>query len=102
MNRSTPGLPVHHQLPEFTQTHVRQIAFQKALHIYTLFHDGFPGYSDSEESTCNAENVGLIPESGRSLGEGNVTHFNIPAWEIPWREEPGGPQSMALQRVGHD
>ena len=23
INRSTPGLPVHHQLPEFTQTHVR-------------------------------------------------------------------------------
>ena len=22
MNRSTPGLPVHHQVPEFTQTHV--------------------------------------------------------------------------------
>ena len=22
LNRSTPGLPVHHQLPEFTQTHV--------------------------------------------------------------------------------
>ena len=26
MNRSTPGLPVHHQLPEFTQTHVHQIS----------------------------------------------------------------------------
>ena len=25
MNRSTPGLPVHHQLPEFTQTHVRWV-----------------------------------------------------------------------------
>ena len=25
MNRSTPGLPVHHQLPEFTQTHVQQV-----------------------------------------------------------------------------
>ena len=25
MNRSMPGLPVHHQLPEFTQTHVHQI-----------------------------------------------------------------------------
>ena len=24
-NRSTPGLPVHHQLPEFTQTHVRRV-----------------------------------------------------------------------------
>ena len=25
MNHSTPGLPVHHQLPEFTQTHVHRI-----------------------------------------------------------------------------
>ena len=24
-NHSTPGLPVHHQLPEFTQTHVQQV-----------------------------------------------------------------------------
>ena len=26
MNRSTPGLPVHHHLPEFTQTHVHQVS----------------------------------------------------------------------------
>ena len=26
MNRKTPGLPVHHQLPEFTQTHVHQVS----------------------------------------------------------------------------
>ena len=25
MNRSTPGLPIHHQLPEFTQTHVHRL-----------------------------------------------------------------------------
>ena len=25
INRSTPGLPVHHQLPEFTQTHVHRV-----------------------------------------------------------------------------
>ena len=25
MNRSTPGLPIHHQLPEFTQTHVHWV-----------------------------------------------------------------------------
>ena len=25
MNHSTPGLPVHHQLPEFTQTHVHPV-----------------------------------------------------------------------------
>ena len=26
MNRSTPGLPVHHQLPEFTQTHMHRVS----------------------------------------------------------------------------
>ena len=26
MNRSTPGLPVHHQLPEFTHTHIHQVS----------------------------------------------------------------------------
>ena len=27
MNLSTPGLPVHHQLPEFTQTHIHQVSY---------------------------------------------------------------------------
>ena len=31
-----------------------------------------------------------------------VTHSNIHAWKIPWTKEPGGQQSMGLQRVGHD
>ena len=30
-----------------------------------------------------------------------TTHSSILAWEIPWTEEPGGLQSMGLQRVGH-
>ena len=32
---------------------------------------GFPGDSEGKESTCNAADPGLIPELGRSLGEGN-------------------------------
>ena len=32
---------------------------------------GFPGGSDGKESTCNAGDLGSIPGSGRSLGEGN-------------------------------
>ena len=32
---------------------------------------GFPGGSDSKESTCNAGDLGLIPGLGRSPGEGN-------------------------------
>ena len=31
-----------------------------------------------------------------------ASHFSILAWKIPWSEEPGGLQSMGLQRVGHD
>ena len=44
----------------------------------------------------------------RSLGredpleKGMSTHSNILAWRIPWTEEPGGPQSMGSQRVGHN
>ena len=33
---------------------------------------GFPGGSDGKESACNAGNLGSIPGSGRSSGEGNV------------------------------
>ena len=44
----------------------------------------------------------------RSLGwedpleKGMATHSSLLAWEIPWTEEPGGLQSMGLQRVGHN
>ena len=33
MNCSTPGLPVHHQLPEFTQTHVHQVGDATSSHL---------------------------------------------------------------------
>ena len=34
--------------------------------------------------------------------KGIATHSSTLAWKIPWTEEPGGLQSMGLQRVGHD
>ena len=54
---------------------------------------------------ANAEEAGDV---GSSLGwedpleEGMATHCSVLAWRIPWTEEPGGLQSMGLQRVGHD
>ena len=36
------------------------------------------------------------------LEEETATHSSILPWEIPWTEEPGGLQSMRLQRAGHD
>ena len=44
----------------------------------------------------------------RSLGwenpleEGMATHSSMPAWRIPWTEEPGRLQSVGSQRVGRD
>ena len=35
MNLSTPGLPVHHQLPEFTQTHALSINHLRSFTIIT-------------------------------------------------------------------
>ena len=36
------------------------------------------------------------------LEKGMATYSSILAWEIPWTEEPGGLQSMGLQKVGYD
>ena len=45
-----------------------------------------------------------VPSLGREdpLEKGMATHSSILAWRSPWTEEPGGLQSMGLQRVGHD
>ena len=61
------------------------------------------GGSDGKESTCNAGNMGSIPESGTSAGGGgNGYHSSILAWEIPWIEEPDGLQSVGSQKGGQD
>ena len=56
-----------------------------------------------------AKNLLAMQEMGvRSLGgedppeKGMAAHSSTLAWRIPWIEEPGGLQSMGLQRVGHD
>ena len=36
------------------------------------------------------------------LKKGMATDSSILAWRIPWTEEPGGPESLGLQRIGHD
>ena len=36
------------------------------------------------------------------LEEGMAPYCSILAWRIPWTEEPGGLQSVGLQRVRHD
>ena len=64
------------------------------------------------ESSLVAQTVKRLPAiretQVQSLGwedpleKATATHSSILAWKIPWTEESGGLQSMALQRVGHD
>ena len=44
------------------------------------------------------ENPDSIPALGRSPEKEMATHSSILAWRIPWTEEPGGLQSMGLQK----
>ena len=60
------------------------------------------GGSDGKESACSAGDLVQSLGGEDPLEKGMATHSSIPAWEIPWTEEPGELQSMGLQRVGHD
>ena len=62
----------------------------------------FPSGSEVKVSACNAGELGSIPGSGRSSGEGNGDPLQYSCLEIPWMEEPGWLQFKGLQRVGHD
>ena len=48
------------------------------------------GADTGKESVGRMERVAMAP------------HSSTLAWKIPWMEEPGGLQSMGLQRVGHN
>ena len=77
MDCSTSGLPVHHQLPEFTQTHVHWVGDARSPMQETLVQS--LGQEDPLEKEM-------------------ATHSSILAWEIPLTEEHGWLQSSQLMR----
>ena len=50
----------------------------------------------------DAKDLGSIPGSGRSPGEGHGNPLQCSCLENPMTEEPGGPQFMGSQRVEYD
>ena len=51
------------------------------------------------KSTCQCRRPGFDPWVERiPLEEEMATHSSILAWKIPWKEEPGGLQSIGLQK----
>ena len=63
---------------------------------------GFPGGSMVKNlpavQEAQVQSLGLEDPLEKEM----ATHSKMLAWRIPWTEEPGGPQSMGLQRVRHD
>ena len=47
-----------------------------------------PGDATVKNPLASVGDAGLSPGSGRSPGEEMGAHCSIPAWEIPWTEEP--------------
>ena len=62
---------------------------------------GFLGGSDGANAR-DITDMGSIPGSGRSPGEGHGNPLQYLAWRIPWTEKLGGLQFMRSQRVKHD
>ena len=83
------------------QQSVQEFNSTQFWHYLPRDRSRFPGGSDSNESACNAGDPGSFPGSGRFSGEGSGYHSSILACRIPWKEEPGGLQSMGSQRVRH-
>ena len=62
--------------------------------------EGFSAGSDGKEAAVQETWVQSLGREG-PLEEDMATHSSVLAWRMPWTEEPGGLQSMGLQRVGH-
>ena len=63
---------------------------------------GLPSGSDGMNLPAMQETWIHFLGQEEPLEKGRASYSNILAWRIPWTEEPGGLQSMGLQRVRHD
>ena len=79
MNCSTPGLPVHHQLPEFTQTHVHWVS--------DAIQPSHPRSSPSPPTPNPSQHQGLFSESTLRMRWPKYWSFSFSI--SPFKEHPG-------------
>ena len=79
MNRSMPGLPVHHQLPEFTQTHVHRVG--DAIQPSHPLSSPSPSAPKSLPASGSFPMSQLFAWSGQSIGvSASVLPMNTQDW----------------------
>ena len=76
MDRSTPGLPVHHQLPEFTQTHVHWVA--------DAMQPSHPPSSPSPPAPNPSQHQGLFKWVNSSHQVAEVLELQLPHQSFQW------------------
>ena len=69
MNRSTPGLPFHHQLPEFTQTHVHRVS--------DAIQPSYPLSSPSPPTFNHSQHQGLFKWVSSSNQVAKILEFQL-------------------------
>ena len=84
------------------QCYLHKEAFPNYLKLLSIILK-LPWWYSGKESTCNAGDTcrrqGFDPWVGKiPLEKEMATHSSIPAWKIPWTEEPGWLQSMGSQK----
>ena len=76
MNHSTPGLPVHHQLPEFTQTHVHWVG--------DAIQPSHPLLSPSPPAPNTSQHQGLFQWVNSSHQVARVLEFQLQHQSFQW------------------
>ena len=76
MNHSTPGLPVHHQLPEFTQTHVHRVG--------DVIQPSHPLSSPSPPALNLSQHQGLFKWVNSSCEVAKVLEFQLQHQSLQW------------------
>ena len=90
MDCSTPGLPVHHQLPEFTQTHVHRVsdAIQPS---HPLLSPSLPAFNLSQHQRSFPLSQ-FFPSGGQSIGSFSINLSNkytgLISFKMDWFDLP--------------
>ena len=92
MNRSTPGLPVHHQLPEFTQTHVHWVG--------DAIQPSHPLSSPSPPAPNPSQHQGLFQCVNSSHDVAKVLEFQLQHQSFQWTPRTYWTGWISLQSWG--
>ena len=85
-------------IPHFIHSFISHWIHYSVFGLFPLFQ-GLSWWLRGKESTCQCRRCGFDPQVGK-IPWRRKWQPSIPAWKIPWTEEPGRLQSWGFQRVG--